>query len=357
MMNFMNALLPSTLSREQLLSLLKTPELTENEVLAAHVALKCHELGIPHKKTAFPQLASGAIALFQKSYFPWGALPYPKELEELRKYLAQIPTMKEVVEALSTWQQRTLDHRGLPLRALFTQEGISYEGTEPKGEKEKGVFYDDALAMCGLSDADATILSLATGCKSGMGMFLYQDAGIVNFGPQALPLGDSSGFGLAGKGRSVHFEQTIKGYTFSYTTALAAPSKRVSQGLQDSAFSGLWVHATHEVSAREMVVKTSFEGVRPLTSTVLSFFGKGQKCVVTGSHGVRRLSLDRYVGPPSSVELRGQQGSVKVEATQGVSKMEVIPLSGKESFWGADFLVAFTLEPGTQIFNLVSLDP
>ena len=64
--------------------------------------------------------------------------------------------------------------------------------------------------------------------------------------------------------------------------------------------------------------------------------------MVNQSHRMVPRSLDRYAGPPSLVAL---ECGVTLEMPEGAKQMEIIPLAGDDSFWNADFLVTFRIEP------------
>ena len=185
-----------------------------------------------------------------------------------------------------------------------------------------------------------TIQALATGCKSGMGTFLRGRAGIVNFAPQLTPLGDTRAFGLAGKPLFLKLEEN----RLNYQTRLAAPHGRPTglDHLKDSGFSGLWIETEAEILDESLQLRCTIDGVRSLEECTFVFFGKGEACFVSGSHKLNPRSLDRYQGPPQELSFVAGESSVSLNPQEGFSRMEVIPLAGDDTLWGADFLVAFT---------------
>lgn len=280
------------------------------------------------------RLSSGACALFPNAFFPWGGLPYPKEHAKLGAQLLD--------EKMANWQYQTLDHRSLPIFSLFNQERSgTFEELQkevaaflekfPQQERER-LWIDEELGILRILEEEETFLAVGSGCKSGMGAHLYRDIGIINYGPQLLPLGDCSGFGLAG--RPLFFK--VEDEMLHYQTRLAAPHPRATGlPIQDSGYSKLWI----EVKQSREMTTCHFNGFRSLDSCVFSFFLKTKACFVAGSHKLNPKSLDRYLGPPSLVTL---EGGMTLEVAEGATQMEVIPLAGDESFWGADFLVVFT---------------
>ncbi|MFN0065410.1 MAG: hypothetical protein ACKVOH_04155 [Chlamydiales bacterium] len=306
------------------------------------------------------QSKTGAVPLFKQAFFPWGALPYPKEHAQLGYYLAQLGE-REIAQRMGEWQRGTLDFQGRPLFSLFLQErGATFaELVEANARFFQVIdlvdpvdhFVDHELGIVRINTKVSTQLGVATGCKSGMGAFLYRDIGVVNFGPQLLPLGECCGFGLAGKPLQCEVAQN----RLEYTTRLAAPLDRSTEPfhLQDSGFSGLWLEAALQFHPGAMEFAAHFAGLSSLDPWLFSFFLKAQSCLVSGSHKLSPRSLDRYKGPSSTIAFFSEQGRMEIDM-QGCLDMEIIPLAGDDSFWGADFLVAFRCTQ--DVTCLISID-
>ncbi|MCP5470388.1 MAG: hypothetical protein H7A36_07800 [Chlamydiales bacterium] len=310
--------------------------ITDNEVLQAQEAL---EKGTP---LDIREMTSGCAALFTRGYFPWGSLPYPKEHAELGSLLLKLGKT-DLAHKMARWQSQTLDHYKRPIFSLFNQErSCTYKELESAvlnflGEasytEPLGLFSDSELGLVRILNDEETFLSVASGCKSGMGAHLFRDVGVINYGPQLLPIGDCAGFGLAGKPRTF----SLDGGKVHYQTRLAAPHARNTHlPIQDSGYSGLWIEV--EQTMEETICQ--FDGFRPLNTCAFCFFLKAPAVFVAGSHKLNPKSLDRYMGPPSTIQL---QGGMELEVLDGATQMEIIPLAGDESFWGADFLASFTL--------------
>lgn len=176
-----------------------------------------------------------------------------------------------------------------------------------------------------------------------MGSLMFKDVGIVNFAPQLRPMGDCSGFGLSSKAQHLKIKREDSNCSFSYQNRLGFPHVRKTglEWLTDSGFSGMWFTAHLETTFDTLSFEIHFEGFRPLSEIAFSFFCQAQRCVVAKSHRLHPRSLDRYLGPPQMVELRGNEGRLLIEPI-GCSHMEIIPLAGDRGFWGSDFLLAFS---------------
>jgi hypothetical protein len=353
--------------REKVQALRLSPLLEEHELLQATYALLAKRHHLEPIDLHFSPLSSGALPLFRKGFFPWRALPYPKEHAELGTRLVQLgeEKLQTIARQMAHFQEATFDHNHKPLYSLFQQE----RGASPSALEEANRaffaaldlthsptyhFVDHTLCMVSRRSETATLLCVGSGCKSGMGAFLSHDAGIVNFGPQLLPLDNCAGFGLAGLAQKAEVQSQEERFSLSYLCRLAAPSPRHTPfaGLCDSGYCGLWIESEIEGGLNGISIKSHFEGLSPLNKIVFSFFGKGEGCCVAGSHILKPRSLDRYLGPAQPLAFSGRVGKVHIEATEGVGGMEIIPLAADNSFWGADFLVAFTLSAPTLAFRI-----
>ncbi len=286
--------------------------------------------------------------MYENEFFPWGGLPYPYEHARLGVELVQKGELEKAKE-LIPFQQATLDHHGKPLYSLFRQEKgrgyaeleeanrLFFEALRCEPEKESQ-YINEELGILSNRTPEQTILSLGSGCKSGMGAYLVGEGGVLTFGPQLRPLGECSGFGLAGRARHLEIDAT----SMHYQCRLAAPHDRDTgiPWMRDSGYCGTWIETTTKQVEGCLSIKSTFEGFRPLSDFLFTFFVKAKACFVAGSHKLNPRSLDRYQGPPQQVGL----GEVAISPEGGFKSMEVVPLAGDGAYWGADFLVALTLE-------------
>ncbi|NGX54823.1 MAG: hypothetical protein KR126chlam2_00443 [Chlamydiae bacterium] len=336
------------LDRESVQKLEHLPLWQEHELAQALFALQCKSAGLPVPALQLDQNQSGAIPLFCRGGFPWRALPYPKEHAELGRALSLLG-YEESARKVAQWQKNTLDHRGRPIHSLFLQEGgcgypeleaANRQLFEAVGEELclDETITDSDFGLLGKRTEESTILSVASGCKSGMGVFLCQDGGIVNYGPQLLPVGECSGFGIAGLPQNLKLTDE----TLSYRTRVAAPNARQTgfSHLKDTGYSGFWLEVDQKITPDMLQTKLALVGSNELDKVALTFFGRGDACYVAKSHKLIPRSLNRYQGPAQPITLGDK---VTLDLQEGASKMEIIPLAGDDSFWGADFLIAFTL--------------
>ena len=296
------------------------------------------------------------MLFFDNEFFPWEGLPYPYEHAKQGVKLVQQGRIDEARQ-MADFHQVMLDHNSKPIFSFFrqnhgcnrfdlemiTDEFFSLVDFTPKVEYN---FVDDKLGIILNRTLDSTMIGFGSGCKSGMGVFLVNKSGIVNFGIQLKPVGECEGFGLAGRGKNIEASDN----SLKYQCRLAAPHARNTgiPGLQDSGYCGMWINSTYKFEQNLFNVKSQIDGLNHFSKFCFSFFGKASTCIVAGSHRLQPCSLDRYMGPPEVVALE----DVKILPESGFKSMEVIPLAGDESFWGANFLISFSLASNCFDFSL-----
>lgn len=345
----------------------QSPLLEEHELLQAAYAVLAQRFGI---NASLPQLTAfpgGAVALFGRGFFPWKALPYPKEHAQLGVCLAQLGDRQKAL-SMARFQEATLDHAKQPVYSLFMQEGFpcrealsaanaSFFETIQYTPADRLRFSDGELGMVARRTATSTVICVGSGCKSGLGVFLHHDAGILNWGPQTSPIGVCEGFGLAGRAQKIRIEDDEHHFELSFQCRLASSAARETgfSYLRDAGYSAQWMEAVVEGDNEKMTGTVRFQAPNTSEQSLVTFFGRARTCLVAGSHKLKPRSLDRYGGPPQPVDLVGALGNVRLEG-DGVARMEIIPLAGDESFWGADFLIAYTLKGAESRFTLQKND-
>lgn len=323
----------------------KNPLREENEWAQALYASLCKKIGQSIDFSPPHLLSSGALPLAAKSYLPWGALPYPYEHAQVALLYKQMG-FDEVAQKMGRWQRLFAStYNGGPNYMLFSQKSEGKmqklrDATQKLFESTPATSFpavaiDTDLGIAVAHTDDSTILCTATGCQSGMGCFLHHGCGVVNFGMQELPLGDCNAFGLAGRPLFLTQQHDVGGFSMQYQTRLSA--------LKNTGYSGLWMKATCIYREKRLSLSCEVEGTHPYQERIFVFFGKGDACVVAGSHKLHPRSLDRYVGPPQQVAFQEKNNKVFLEMQAGAKKMEIIPIAGGDSFWSADFLIAYTL--------------
>ncbi|MBF5051127.1 Uncharacterized protein CLAVI_000762 [Candidatus Clavichlamydia salmonicola] len=347
-----------------LLKYQKHPVMMLHEGIAILYTVLCEKY---QQKYSFPKLnvtSSGMVLLFDRACFPWQGFPYPYDHARLGLWLlrsAQNDHSRYVIaKSMLAFQQATLDHFGKALTGLFCQDkGPSaklitqaiYDFLESFNEPFLSIydFVDNYIGYHFFRRERTTVAVAASGCKSGMGLFLRDHVGIICYGPHLPPFESGQGFGLAGR----HFNYC---YTkndddsahISYTCRTAAPHVRKTgfQYLEDSSEFVPWIQASCKFAYNEVSYKCSF--ILPLflskhvsKKMSFSFFGKGKYCRIFKGPCLRAGALDSYKGPAEKIIFEGEDSQeVFLNGFKG-DFMEVISLSGDETFWGANFLIIF----------------
>lgn len=281
------------------------------------------------------------------AFFPWGELPYPYEHVQLALNFLR-KGERERAEQMALFQEATLDHHLQPVISFFRQEKgiLDLQLAELNRElfaalrKEPEISYtymDKELGILTKRDEAQAIGCFGSGCKSGMGFYLAGKGGVLNYGIQLKPLGDCAGFGLAGRGTKIE----VADHSLRSLCRIAAPHPRNTgiPWLEDSGFAGMWIESAYQIEKDRVTVAAELEGFRPLTDLLFTFFVRAEACYVAGSHKLKPRTLNRYQGPPQKVVFH----ELTLWPESGFQSMEVVPLAGDESYWGADFMITLSL--------------
>lgn len=236
----------------------------------------------------------------------------------------------------------------------WTEESRLQSTVQPR--QQEAHIYDDVMSTMITRENNKTIVSTCCGGKTGLGALIFNDLQIVNFGPQHLPFGECKWFGLeqnffsrANDILSDHEEgvgphqHTLKGVSRltdnnQHTTlnALFQNSKNTSR----------WIEITHKYGGNEYSLETLLISPDECETLAFSFFVKAESCTIGNDTLINPKSLDRYKGEPQHLYFKGKNSRLDITTNSHYKQMEVIPLAGDESFWGADFLVGYILSKG-----------
>jgi hypothetical protein len=205
-------------------------------------------------------------------------------------------------------------------------------------EKKEVLFQDVGLVVDKLGNY-STYLTLS-GINHSIGSILSKDVKVIAMGPHFFPLGDLSKFGiyhLIDKEQKipVTFERSdektlIKGLT----KLLHADSNRQEVKPSDT---WLELEILNQVDKLKLTISLSGEPCKLPLSFV--FFIKSKETEMIGNHVLKPKTLDKYVGPSQKVVFKGSNKNLTILPCFE-EKMHLIPLEGKEHFWGADYLLA-----------------
>jgi hypothetical protein len=164
------------------------------------------------------------------------------------------------------------------------------------------------------------------GSGTGLGAVHGDSVRICTFGPQGLPLGDPTRFGIQ---RMTALSGQVDGVLKGWVSLYGAPD--------------VWVEVLCAGEEEGMNIHLYFER-KTQEQLAFVFFVAAERALVAGGERLVPGTLERHVGGTASVCFEGSQDGLAVEAGQE-GEMQVIPLAGGGHFWGAHFLLAFTLSP------------
>jgi hypothetical protein len=184
-----------------------------------------------------------------------------------------------------------------------------------------------------------------------MGSFRAGNVRILSYGPQWLPLGDCSGFGLEGGilSRSIapfHMHGDKDSFIQSHLVRLASvnPQLYTHANFRNGKPSEIWMKAKQEFNEKKLTIQTSFIGTQEEASFAFVFFIEGEKCQIGEKKELYPKTFSRYEGRAQPIVVSSNTSTIVLHAPLSESSMQVIPLSGGKNFWGADFLVAYTID-------------
>jgi len=217
---------------------------------------------------------------------------------------------------------------------------------EPKPIVLDAVIYDRDMAVVGCRTPKQSVVCTLAGGGSGMGAYHAGDLQVVSFGPQRLPLGDCLSFGIEGLDSLLQLEVGENNFTLAGRTHMAAVSsqQKTRALFRHGQHSGVWMDVKHQWKEDALNIEASFLSVEELENLAFAFFVKAPRCQIGEALHVRPLSLDRYQGQIQPVSFIERERNLIIAAHQQHGEMQIIPLAGNESFWGADFLVAYILD-------------
>lgn len=206
--------------------------------------------------------------------------------------------------------------------------------------------YDPSTALVGYRSPAQHIACTLHGEHTGLGMLRQGDIEIINYGPQYLPLGECQGFGIEGNALSDHGMRRSMIEWRRGSFVLKGCVRLVDQPsvshFEVGKFRGIWLEVAQEFKKPHFYLKTTFLGLDGWEAVAFSFFVKAARCKIQ-SHILLPRTLERYEGETQTLLLEGQDNQLELRPLSFKGTMQVIPLAGRDNFWGADFLIAYLM--------------
>ena len=171
------------------------------------------------------------------------------------------------------------------------------------------------------------------GDHTGLGQVDLGKISIVSMGPHYFPLGDLTRFGIYRIGDDLSdIEES--------TTRVAGWTKLIA-GDRPFGSGATWIYFSVEKNESEIIMSANFENGKGEDPFAFVFFVKASE-VRLNDKSYSKGSLLNYAGASSPLELICENEKVLI-TPKFKGPIQLIPLAGDESFWGADFLVAFEI--------------
>lgn len=245
------------------------------------------------------------------------------------------------------------DTRIHPLAPLLEEWiGRLGEKVPPEAFELPNKIWDPSTSIGGYRSPSYSVVSTLCGGKTGLGCFHHEDIQMINFGPQHLPISECQGFGIEEEAylddQCLHLEAGTAERDFHLQRDVRVTAESMSRKsiplFRNNGFSGLWIDAEQQFHQNIFKIRTSFLGLTPSDALAFTFFVKAKHCTVNGQ-SVHLRSLARYQGKPYPISLHGDQATLTIECGHGEGELQIIPLAGDYSFWSADFLLAYIIDP------------
>ena len=188
---------------------------------------------------------------------------------------------------------------------------------------------------------EMSFIAQVSGWNSGLFSFHKRHVAILNAGPQIGAYDDLSKFGIKRTwGVKQRAFQDITWEKTAYHCHL--------KGWTRFAASPIWLEIDVKVQAAQVTLDLKLQDKPLQEEATLLLFLQSEKLVLGGKHHLEPAALEGYEGKSLPIELQGD-GEKMVIQPDGISSMKVIPLAGGDHFWGAQFLVALTLDASSQL--------
>lgn len=214
------------------------------------------------------------------------------------------------------------------------------------------VVHNEGLAYLNFRKHNMSLSASLMGVNTSMGSYVKDDVQILAFGPQTAILGEGQLFGAIGsspQSKHKNFEIAIDEKSFQIKSSMGLPRIDGSKSYLDCwQFSQDWLDCSINFQGDELSIDVS-----PLslgTKIYFVFYVLCEKCLINGEEKILPNTLNQYHGAISPVTLVGQNNSLTLDS-KGDNEMKVIPLEGKKSFWGANYLIAYHLNKKYSTFK------
>ena len=196
-------------------------------------------------------------------------------------------------------------------------------------------FYDPELGLVIKHIKGMSAAFSLTGMNTALATLMKEDVGILAFGPT------KSGDFLFGVQMSpdelIDQRQDLPGHFFEGESHFGGWTKMVNpESLQH-----VWLEFSALIK-QKLFLKIRFLELKEKGFVILMAL-KGNTLRVGDSIALEANTLKQYKGEALPIHLKGEKSEMKIALKEG-SSMQVIPLARDHSYWGGDFLVAYSVD-------------
>lgn len=315
---------------------LNCPAATMYQPSIAALAVLSHLLGNPKQDPIVAQLFPsnapiGDLSAVRQEY---RLLPIPiaREMIELWKEWNHINDDEELMKRLDEANRWLIDWKNF--ECLYYREN-EFDEEECIGPNtlERTTASDVFLGSLRFSSPSLSACLTLSGWNTGIGTIKIANVEIRAFGPQKFPLSDMKGFGIAQiSAHTPTIQCNSDGFSLSgWTRCFADPT--------------IWLSLNANGNSQSVQMAIRWFGVEPnpvlenieSAPFAMAFYVRATSCTLEDGTVLLPQSLRRFEGKIKKMMF---DKDVTIECFEGLS-VQVIPLAGFGSFWGATFLISF----------------
>ena len=232
------------------------------------------------------------------------------------------------------------------LAAVIEPSLVDVQGVEYTEGQSKLL---NSLSMHVNRSSDRLEVMTLTGIGTGLGGIIKGDQAILNFGPGEGHVGNTDTFGVYKQAWSDSLKKegnTIRGWTRLCSPVISEQSRGCLTQLEMSR-DWMELKAVSKIDSIEIDVRFTLPEEKKRT---FLFFIRSNKVSINENFDLLPDSLDRYDGDSCDLVAKGADSEMHI-AFDGITQMEVIPLAGRNFYWGADFLIAYRVEESDRKYH------
>lgn len=248
---------------------------------------------------------------------------------------------------LSLNEEQLKGFSSAPLLILDWIELAFKEERTPVQPQLEPVIQDPDLALVGLRSKELNISISLLGANMGFGSLKSRDIEIPAFGPQMELLGESLLFGMigqnpVGQSNKNRFQVDSDQRDFNIKGVVGLPKVHFDQDpLKTWRYPADWMETN--IFFEENALNINLTPYSVHSKLFLVFYVIAKKCLINGEEKIFPHSLNQYQGEAFPVSFVGEESILILDSLNHKSQLKVIPLEGHQSFWGANYLIAYHL--------------